>query len=313
MLASIVIRTLNEAKHLGGLLEGIAKQETEGLEWEVIIVDSGSSDGTLEIAQAHRCHIQHITRKEFSFGRSLNLGCEAAKGDFLVLISGHCIPVDSTWLQALCQPLIDMKAAYSYGCQICGAESYYSECRIFGKFYPEQSRIPQDGFFCNNANSALSKSTWQQFRFDEELTGLEDMELAFRLSKQGGRIACVAEAAVFHLHNEDWRTIERRFEREALALQNILPQVHIRKRDLCRYVMSGVWMDWCSARKDGVFISKAWEILLYRVKQYWGSYKGNNDYRKLSHFDKDVYFYPSSTPSLANPRVTNNKSDHNIS
>jgi len=59
MLASIIIRTLNEAKDLGKLLEGIAKQTTEGLEWEVIIVDSGSTDGTLEIAQSHCCHIRH--------------------------------------------------------------------------------------------------------------------------------------------------------------------------------------------------------------------------------------------------------------
>jgi len=249
MLASIIIRTLNEAKCLGELLEAIAKQKTEGLQWEVILVDSGSTDGTLDIAQKYRCKIHHITRDKFSFGRSLNIGCEAANGNLLILISGHCIPVDSMWLQAICQPLIDEKVGYSYGRQLCGQESYYSECRIFAKYFPEQTRIPQEGFFCNNANSALKKAVWEQLHFDEELTGLEDMELALRFTKQGGKVGYAADAAVFHYHNENWPTVERRFEREALALQHILPRVHIRKRDLLRYILSSVVMDWRHAYK----------------------------------------------------------------
>lgn len=302
MLASIIIRTLNEARHLGDLLQRISQQETDDLDWEVIIVDSGSSDGTLEIARQHHCKILHIRREEFSFGRSLNIGCDAANGEYLVLISGHCVPVNSNWLQELCQPLIDTKVDYSYGRQLGGEDSFYSECRIFAKYFPEQSRIPQDGFYCNNANSALTKKAWQLCQFDEELTGLEDMELALRLTKQGSKIAYTSTAAVFHYHSESWRSIERRFEREAIALQHILPHVQIRKRDLVRYISCSVVMDWRNAWLDKVFISKLGEILAYRVRQYWGSYKGNHNHRKLSIADKEVYFFPTTTPALSNPR-----------
>ena len=303
MRASIIIRTLNEAKHLGDLLQAISQQQTDGMDWEVVIVDSGSTDGTLEIARAYDCRIEPITREEFSFGRSLNLGCEAATGDFLVLISGHCVPCDERWLQVLCQPLIDSHAEYSYGRQLGGTDSHYSECQIFAKYFPEKSRVPQSGFYCNNANSALTRLAWEEFGFDEQLTGLEDMELAQRLTKRGGRLAYVAEAPVYHYHSEEWRIIERRFEREAIALQHIMPHVHIRKYDLLRYVVSSVWMDWRSAWKEQVFGRKAVEILFYRGRQYWGSYKGNRDHRKLSHSDKEVYFFPSKTPSLSPPKT----------
>lgn len=293
MLASIVIRTLNEAVHLDELLHSIAGQEAQnGLQWEVVLVDSGSTDGTLEIAARHSCRILHITREQFSFGRSLNMGCEAAKGEIIVMISGHCVPTDKHWLQQLCQPIIDRKAEYSYGRQIGGPESFYSECRIFGKYYARQSEIPQAGYFCNNANSALAKSAWEKYRFDEELTGLEDMELSQRLVADGGKVAYVAEARAYHYHSETWRIIERRFSREAIALQRIMPQVHIRRRDLVRYICSSIFLDWRSAWKEGVLAKKSTEIVLYRFWQYWGSFKGNRDHRKLSHAQKEIYFYP---------------------
>jgi len=289
--ASIVIRTLNEARHLDDLLKAIASQKTDGLSHEVVLVDSGSTDGTLQIAERHGCRIHHITREEFSFGRSLNRGCEAANGEILVITSGHCVPTDDYWLQRLCQPLLDGRADYSYGRQFGGPHSYFSERRIFAKYFPEQSRIPQEGFFCNNANSALLKSAWTRHRFDEEITGLEDMELAQRLVKDGRNVAYVAEAGVFHHHNETWSQVRRRFEREAIALQKIMPQVHVNLFDTLRYVASSIWKDWHCARKEKAQI-KFGNIVHYRWNQYWGAWKGNHEHRKLSHAEKEKYFFP---------------------
>lgn len=289
---SIVIRTLNEAKHLEALLRGVAAQRTEGLPHEVILVDSGSTDGTLEIAERHGCHIHHITREDFSFGRSLNIGCEVAKGDILVITSGHCVPKNEYWLQRLCQPIIEGKADYTYGRQLGGADSHFSETRIFAKYFPEQSRIPQEGFFCNNANAALSRDVWKKFRFNEDLTGLEDMDLAQRLVSSGGKVAYVADATVFHYHNEAWPQVRRRFEREAIALQQIMPQVHVGLVDTFRYVMTSVWRDWTCAKRNGVLCRKAIEIVRYRWNQYFGAYRGNHDHRRLSHAEKEKYFYP---------------------
>lgn len=290
---SIVIRTLNEARYLGELLSGIAAQDCPGYEVETVIVDSGSTDGTLDIAQGHGCVVTHIRREEFSFGRSLNQGCEAAVGDILVMVSGHCVPTDEHWLRRLCDPVAAGRVDYSYGRQIGGADSRFSECRIFGKYYPLQSRVPQQGFFCNNANAALSRAAWQTHRFDEELTGLEDMELAKRLCAAGGKVGYVAEACVYHHHLESWAQVQRRFEREAIALQKIMPQIHVSRRDTLRYIVSSIRHDLQHARAEGSAARRLSEIVRYRTAQYLGSYRGNHEHRKLSHADKDHYFYPA--------------------
>ena len=96
---------------------------------------------------------------------------------------------------------------------------------VFKKYYPPVSAVPQDGFFCNNANSAISREAWETYRFNENLTGLEDMELQ-RL-KAKGDVGYVAEAAVEHIHEESWKRIKIRYEREAASNLEIEPNLHL--------------------------------------------------------------------------------------
>jgi L-ascorbate metabolism protein UlaG (beta-lactamase superfamily)/glycosyltransferase involved in cell wall biosynthesis len=289
---SLIIRTLNEARYLNELLHSVALQETDGLGCEVLIVDSGSTDKTLDIAMQHGCRILNISREEFSFGRSLNVGCEAASGDFLVIISGHCVPTHERWLMNLIKALIDGAADYTYGRQLGGERTHFSEKRIFAKYFPAHHCNGQNPYFCNNANSALTRSTWNKFRFNETLTGLEDIELAQRLVKNGGKVAYAPEAPVYHYHEESWAQIQRRFEREAIALKLIMPNIHFGPMDLLHYFVLGVLRDWLVAIKHRVWFKESIDIVKYRWHQYLGVYRGNNEHRKLSRHEKEIYFYP---------------------
>ena len=290
---SIVIRTLNEARYLDDLLNAITVQQIAGSGHEVILVDSGSTDGTIAIAESHGCRILHITRDEFSFGRSLNIGCEAANGEIVVIISGHCVPTGPHWLDNLCRPLLEGNASYSYGRQIGDEDSQFSERRIFAKYFPEENDNGQSEFFCNNANAAIRYDQWQRLRFDEDLTGLEDMELAQRLVQQGGNVVYVPDAVVYHHHQESLLQVQRRFEREAIALRKIMPQIHVRFIDVLHYFIRSTLKDWRSAMSSGEFMRHAIAILRYRWHQYYGVYIGNNQHRRLSHAEKEKYFYPS--------------------
>lgn len=293
MLVSVVIRTLNEEKHLAELLSSIDRQQLDDLQVEKILIDSGSTDGTLEIAEQHGCRVFHIGKHEFTFGRSLNWGSKHAEGEILVYVSGHCVPEAPTWLSTLIGPVRNGFSSYSYGRQVGRDTTKFSETKIFEKYYPETSRIPQTGFFCNNANSAIARSVWESYQFDEEVTGLEDMELAKRITNDGGEIAYVADAVVFHIHDESWAQTKRRYERESIALQKIMPEVHISIVDMLRYFFAAVTSDisdvWSEKRALREFVG----ILKFRSAQYWGTYRGNHEHRVLSRKRKEDYYYPS--------------------
>lgn len=291
MKISVIIRTYNEQTYLGELLKKINGQQTDH-EVEVIVVDSGSTDQTRPIAEANGARIVEIDKEEFTFGRSLNLGCEAASGELLAFISGHCVPMDELWLDRLVQPLVNGEAVYSYGRQVGRDTTRFSEYRVFEKYYPEQSLLPQEGFFCNNANAMLRRDIWRQFRFNEALTGLEDMYLAKQVTVAGHSVAYVASAGVYHIHDEAWETVRIRYEREAIALREIMPEVHISLLDLVYWIVSSIFNDYkvaLSERRYDVLT----EIVLYRSCQYWGSYRGNHEHRKISRERKHKYFYPN--------------------
>ncbi|MET0066111.1 MAG: glycosyltransferase [Candidatus Thiodiazotropha sp.] len=290
--ASIIIRTYNEERFIGDVLEGIKSQDLDDIAIEIIIVDSESSDRTREIAESYGCRIVNISKSEFTFGRSLNIGCSAANGNYLVILSGHCVPADNKWLVNLVKPIQNNQCVYSYGRQIGNDHNKFSERQLFKKFYPEYSQIPQQGYFCNNANSALKYDVWEVNHFNEELTGLEDMELSKRLDNRGYDLGYVAEAPVYHIHDETWRSVRNRYEREAIALQGIMPEVHVNFKDFLRYFTSGVLLDISAALEQRVLRKKFTEIIMFRFMQFWGSYRGNKEVRKLSHAQKEKYFFP---------------------
>tara|TARA_B100000161_G_scaffold214172_1_gene159112 strand:+ start:2612 stop:4243 length:1632 start_codon:yes stop_codon:yes gene_type:complete len=303
---NIIIRTLNEEKYLDKLLCGIESQRCS-YQVGVTIVDSGSNDATLSIARQHNCNLMHINKKEFSFGKSLNIGCSHTISDYLVFISGHCVPVNGSWLERLIEPLRKGIVNYTYGKQMGGTETFWSEEKIFEKYFPDKSAIPQKGFYCNNANSAITYKTWKEFKFDENLTGLEDMKLAKELVKRGMKIGYVAEAKIYHYHNETWKQIKNRFERESFALKDICPEINLKKRDAISYFLKSVLFDIKSSFGNLNFNLK--DIILYRFFQYYGSYKGNKMKNKLSLHTKESYFYPTLKKGKALEPVQNIEED----
>ena len=287
---SVVIRAFNEERHIGRLLSGIMNQSLPAV--EILLVDSGSTDATVAIASQYPVRLLSIPPESFSFGRSLNLGCAAARADYVVIASAHVYPVYGDWLEKLLEPFQDPAVAMVYGKQRGHAESRYSEEQVFRTWFPDTSRRRQDHPFCNNANAAIRRRLWKRRLYNESLPALEDVDWATWAIGQGHTLAYVAEAEVIHVHEETPGAVYNRYRREAMALRQIHPETRLRLTDFLRLWAANVISDGWHALHDRVLHRKAWEIVWFRSLQLWGTYRGFTLSGPLTEDLKQTFYYP---------------------
>ncbi len=298
---SVVIRSFNEEAHIGRLLSGLLKQTIR--EVEILLVDSGSTDATLAIASRFPVRILRVDPSEFTFGRSLNLGCGAATSEIVVIASAHIYPVYPDWLETLLEAFSDPGVALVYGKQRGAETTRYGEHQIFHKWYPDESVRGQGHPFCNNANAAIRRGLWKAHPYDETLSGLEDIEWASWAIGEGWTIAYEARAEVIHVHQESPRDVYNRYRREAMALRRIRPQERLGLLDACRLFVSNAATDLWHAAHDGVLLKEAGGILWFRLMQFWGSYRGSRLTGALTSQLKQTFYYPRALGrSQSDPR-----------
>ena len=289
---SIVIRCYNEEQHIDRLLSGLMKQTVNNV--EIIVVDSGSTDATVSIASRYPVRILSIQPDEFSFGRALNIGCRAATGDLIVIASAHVYPVCQDWLEQLLAPFADPDVALTYGKQRGCDTTKYSEHQIFVIWFPDESHFirHQSYPFCNNANAAIRRCLWEEVPYDETLTGLEDLDWAKRVLSLGYGIAYVPEAEIIHVHHETPRRIYNRYRREAIALKQIYPQEHFHLRDFIRLFAANTISDYYHAWHDHCIKPNLVSILIFRLMQFWGTYRGFAQRGLVNNQLRQTFYYP---------------------
>jgi glycosyltransferase involved in cell wall biosynthesis len=289
MNCSIIIRAYNEEHHIRRLLEGIKHQTLDDV--EVILVDSGSTDATVTIAESYGARIAPIPSSEFTFGRSLNFGIEAATREFIVIASAHVYPVYPDWIASLLHPLEDEKIALSYGKQRGPETAKFSEQQIFHQWYPDTSKPRQETAFCNNANAAIKKSLWELNPYDETLTGLEDLAWARWAKEQGYGIAYVAEAEIIHVHNETPRGVFNRYRREAMAFKKIYPESHFNVYDFLRLTTTNILSDLWHAAHERVLWKNILSILWFRFMQVHGTRLGHRETSLITPQLRETFYY----------------------
>ena len=289
---SIVIRAYNEEKHIGKLMNGIAQQTISDV--QVILVDSGSTDRTVEIARQYNAEIVKIEPEDFSFGYSLNAGVEHAKADFIVIASAHVYPVYPDWLEKLISPFENDKVALTYGKQRGNEISQYSEHQLFKNWYPEKTRSIQTHPFCNNANSSIRKELWKEHPFNEILPALEDLDWAKWANENGYKISYVAEAEIIHVHEQSWSGVYNRYKREGMAFKQIYPQEKFDIIDLIRLFVANTLSDFRSAIKENMFAKSLLNIIKFRWMQFYGTYNGYSQSGPLTWQLREAFYYPRS-------------------
>jgi len=265
---SVIIRAYNEEKHIQKLLVGLQAQTCKPN--EIILVDSGSTDRTREIAEEFDVKLVHMPKAEFTFGRSLNIGCAAANSDILIFLSAHTYPLQSDWLENMLAPFSDENVWCVYGKQRGNEATKFSEHQIFNSWFPDQATDDPNNYFCNNANCAIRKIAWVDTPYDEQLTGLEDIKWSKTVHAQGYKIAYSPAATIIHVHDETWKQIENRYFREALALREIEPATRISAWQCIQSFINSVTSDTSNAYRNGVLIRNLATIIRFRYAQYYG-------------------------------------------
>ena len=289
MNCSIVIRAYNEEKYIGHLLEGLRQQTLKDV--EIILVDSGSTDRTVSVAEAFGARIVHIPSAEFTFGRSLNFGLRAATRELVVIASAHVYPVYPDWLETLLRPFEDDKVALTYGKQRGPVTAKYSEQQIYHQWYPDAGNPDQTTAFCNNANAAVRKSLWEQNQYDETLTGLEDLAWAKWAQEHGCKITYVAEAEIIHVHNETPRGVFNRYRREAMALRRFYPEAHFNFYDFVRLTITNIFSDLWHAARERMLWKNISSMFWFRFMQFHGTRLGHRETSLITPQLRETFYY----------------------
>lgn len=297
---SIVVRAYNEEKYIGRLLEGIRQQTVKDV--EVILVDSGSTDSTVQVAEGYGGKVVHIPSDEFTFGRSLNFGVREATREFVVIVSAHVYPVYPDWLESLLRPFEDEMVALTYGKQRGPDFAKFSEQQIFHQWYPDAGNPNQETAFCNNANATIRKSLWEKNPYDETLTGLEDLAWAKWAKGQGYKIAYIAEAEIVHIHNETPRGVYNRYRREAMALRKIYPEANFNFYDFLRLTITNILSDLWHTVRERVLLKNFASIFWFRFMQFHGTRIGHRETSLVTPQLRETFYYARERKTKDNAR-----------
>jgi rhamnosyltransferase len=234
---TVIIRAKDEAEAIGEVLDLTLGQELDGRSAEVIVVDSGSTDGTLDIVRSRPVQLIEIPSATFSFGGALNTGCAAASAPILVALSAHAFPLDERWLARVVDCFEDARVACA-----CGVDNAPGGGALGGRVVQDLAHWrdhPTWGY--SNAAGAFRAELWRRRPFREDMPGTEDKEWAAHWLEQGYLVVVDPELRVRHDHAHDpLHDIYRRFRVQWTG--------HTMFRDVPRYGLPELAREWWSER-----------------------------------------------------------------
>jgi rhamnosyltransferase len=214
---TIVMRCFNEAWALRETLPALQAQEYRN--WELIAIDSGSTDGSVELLRAAKPkQLVQILPHDYRPGRVLNQGMELAETERVIFLNADATPQNSNWLRPLVAGLADPKTAAVFGRQIprpaCAAVFAYDYERCFGE---ERESAHWDHFF-SMVSSGLRRDVWAQRGFLESMQYSEDDEYTRWTRAHGYDVVYCPDSIVMHSHNYTPQQAYKRSFGEAWAL-----------------------------------------------------------------------------------------------
>jgi rhamnosyltransferase len=232
---SIIILVKNGGATLEEVLGGVFSQKIED-EFEVVAIDSGSTDNSKEILARGPVRVVEIPPSAFNHGETRNLGARLSKGEYLVYLTQDATPFDARWLERLVSPLKEdrmVAGAFSShrpreDCHLMEKRQILQTVLTSGKTVrvntaignPEYERNRYPFIWFSDTSSCLRKEAWENFPF-RKLEFAEDQDWAQRVLEGGYKTVYVPDSIVIHSHNyRPIKNFRRNFE-HARAMKEI--------------------------------------------------------------------------------------------
>ncbi len=215
--ASAVVRTRDSGETVVATLESLRRQSVDV---EIVVVDSGSVDGTLELVEPYADLLVALHPEDFTFGGALNLGAAVARSEVHLALSSHCVLPHDGWVTSAVAH-VNAGAVAAFGASTGPQRQPLSEPLVL-----DNAALRRHPFWgMTNHAAAWSAAAWRRHPFDETLTAAEDKEWSWRATADGGHV--VADPALVvhaqHRRSAGLSSYRRRLVKEMTALEARVP------------------------------------------------------------------------------------------
>jgi rhamnosyltransferase len=272
-MISVVIPAKDGGDDLSRCLDGIASQVL-GEDVETVVVDSGSTDGSPELARRAGATVHEIPASEFGHGRTRNLGVELARGDVIVFTSQDAVAASDTWLALLVAAARSGDdVAGAYGRQLPHADASPPERFFLDFLYGSDPRVQRlssgeelsfEATLFSNVNAAIPRTTLERFPFREDISMSEDQEWSRRVLREGYALVYEPRAAVRHSHAYTIATAFRRFFDSGVSAEHSYVEGNASRAALrragARYAREELAWLWTTGRRRWIPYTVAYEL-----------------------------------------------------
>lgn len=216
---SILILARNEAHNIRQSLPLLLAQSWPGRP-ELILIDSGSSDDTVQVASGYPLKLYRLAADAFHHARTRNLAAELAQGEYLVYLAADALPCAQTWLAALLRNFADSTVGAVYGRHVARPDASIERRDVLDTMYGPtrvvksaacRAKLGYRYYHFSTVNCAIRKKVWQQTGFPQDMNVCEDVAIAARILDVGWKIVYEPDAAVYHSHEFSAARLFRRY------------------------------------------------------------------------------------------------------
>ena len=231
---SVIIRTYNEEKHIEEVLKSLKQQSYPN--YEIIIVDSESTDKTIQIVKKYDVKIVKILKKDFNYSYASNIGVQNSNGDICCFLSGHSVPFNDNYLELINDIFQNVKIGGCYGDTIALEDGSITEKAFNMLGYLKNKIKNKDKIIYEKeihpgilscSNAAIRKELLLKYPFANELgkNGGEDVEVAYRIMKEKLEIVQVSDLLVKHSHGKGFFKFIKEFKNWRIMYGEVLKYI----------------------------------------------------------------------------------------